>query len=876
MATVTPMMQQYLDIKEQYKDCILFFRLGDFYEMFFEDAEIASKELEIALTGRDCGLEERAPMCGVPFHAADTYIAKLINKGYKVAICEQVEDPAVAKGIVRRDVIRIITPGTVTDSSMLDERRNNYLMSIHADRGYYGIAIVDITTGEFLTTSIIYGNTEGKLYDEIAKYAPSEIILSCESDNYEIINNIKKRYNNIYISVFDQTWFEGGTPEKKLAEKFGQKKCETVGMLSNYSVYASGILLEYLERTQKVNLEHIQDIKIYRIDEYMILDETARRNLELTETMREKKRKGSLLNVMDRTVTSMGGRMIRKWIEQPLININDINSRLDAVSELKEKFMLRMEIRELLKKVYDMERLIGKVVLGNANCRDLIALKNSTAQLPYIKELMSNCTSSLLVQIYEKTDTLDDICELIEKSIVDDPPVTIKEGGIIKTGYNEEVDRLRKASTEGKSWVAALENSERERTGIKNLKVGFNKVFGYYLEVTKSHLSLVPDNYIRKQTLANCERYITDELKKIEDSILGAEEKVVQLEYEIFMEIRNKISQQTGRIKNTALQISMLDALCSLAELADRENYCMPVVDSGDAIEIIDGRHPVVEKMMDYGTFVPNDTILDMDENRFLIITGPNMAGKSTYMRQTALIVLMAQIGSFVPAGRAHIGIVDRIFTRVGASDDLASGQSTFMVEMSEVADILNNATPRSLLILDEIGRGTSTYDGLSIAWAVTEFIANKEKMGCRTLFATHYHELTELEGKLPGIKNYCISVQEKGDDIIFLRKIIRGGADESYGVQVAKLAGIPVPIIERAKEILKELEDSDISRKVSRLRRGVKPAEGQIDIFSFMNTVNGNNEVLEELKNIDIREMTPIDALNCLYKLQQKVKKGI
>ena len=870
------MMQQYMEIKSKYKDCILFFRLGDFYEMFFEDAEIASKELEIALTGRDCGLEERAPMCGVPFHAADTYIAKLINKGYKVAICEQVEDPAVAKGIVRRDVIRIITPGTVTDSSMLDERRNNYLMSIHADRGYYGIAIVDITTGEFLTTSIIYGNTEGKLYDEIAKYAPSEIILSCESDNYEIINNIKKRYNNIYISVFDQTWFEGGTPEKKLAEKFGQKKCETVGMLSNYSVYASGILLEYLERTQKVNLEHIQDIKIYRIDEYMILDETARRNLELTETMREKKRKGSLLNVMDRTVTSMGGRMIRKWIEQPLININDINSRLDAVSELKEKFMLRMEIRELLKKVYDMERLIGKVVLGNANCRDLIALKNSTAQLPYIKELMSNCTSSLLVQIYEKTDTLDDICELIEKSIVDDPPVTIKEGGIIKTGYNEEVDRLRKASTEGKSWVAALENSERERTGIKNLKVGFNKVFGYYLEVTKSHLSLVPDNYIRKQTLANCERYITDELKKIEDSILGAEEKVVQLEYEIFMEIRNKISQQTGRIKNTALQISMLDALCSLAELADRENYCMPVVDSGDAIEIIDGRHPVVEKMMDYGTFVPNDTILDMDENRFLIITGPNMAGKSTYMRQTALIVLMAQIGSFVPAGRAHIGIVDRIFTRVGASDDLASGQSTFMVEMSEVADILNNATPRSLLILDEIGRGTSTYDGLSIAWAVTEFIANKEKMGCRTLFATHYHELTELEGKLPGIKNYCISVQEKGDDIIFLRKIIRGGADESYGVQVAKLAGIPVPIIERAKEILKELEDSDISRKVSRLRRGVKPAEGQIDIFSFMNTVNGNNEVLEELKNIDIREMTPIDALNCLYKLQQKVKKGI
>jgi len=873
MASVTPMMQQYLDIKEQYKDCILFFRLGDFYEMFFKDAEIASKELEITLTGKDCGLPERAPMCGVPYHAADSYISKLINKGYKVAICEQLEDPALAKGIVKRDVIRIVTPGTVIDSSMLDEKKNNYLVSVYKYKYYFSLAIVDITTGEFLATQINWGNTIGKLTDELAKFSPSEIIVNSEFFQDEtLLTNIRKRFN-FYISAFDDSYFEYGFAASKIKDKFGD--CEILNMEYNLSVNAVGALLEYLEQTQKVNLDHIQSLNAYKIEEFMILDASTRRNLELTETMREKSRRGTLLWVLDKTVTSMGGRLLRKWIEQPLINIADINERLDAVDELKQKFMLRMELRELLKRVYDIERLMGKIILGNVNCRDLVALKNSIGQVPHIKNILKDCTMPLNVKIFERMDTLEDVYELIDSSIIDDPPITIKEGGIIKPGYNPEVDRLRKATTEGKDWVVALESSEREKTGIKNLKVGFNKVFGYYIEVTKSNLSLVPDNYIRKQTLANCERYITQELKEMEDSILGAESKIVDLEYQIFLEIKGKIAQEVARIKSTAEGIAEADALCSLAEVADSENYCRPVVDADEEIDIRDGRHPVVEKMLGQVSFVPNDTFLDMKDNRLAVITGPNMAGKSTYMRQTALIVLMAQIGSFVPAGSAKIGITDRIFTRVGASDDLAAGQSTFMVEMSEVSNILANATPRSLLILDEIGRGTSTFDGLSIAWAVIEYICDKNKIGCRTLFATHYHELTELEGKLTGIKNYCISVKEKGEDIIFLRKIIRGGADGSYGIQVARLAGLPQEIIDRAKEILNELEDSDISKKEKKLKKMKVPLEGQIDLFAVLGSESKQeNEVLEEIKNIDITTLTPLDALNILYKLQQKARK--
>jgi len=868
MATLTPMMQQYLDIKEKYDDCILFFRLGDFYEMFFKDAQTASRELEITLTGRDCGQEEKAPMCGVPFHSAEGYIARLVNKGYKVAICEQVEDPSVAKGIVKRDVVRVVTPGTVIDSSMLDERKNNYLMSIYKSKDYFGIAAVDITTGEFSATSVSWGNTIQKTLDEIAKFSPSEIITNKEmwKDNL-IVSNIKNRFNS-FITCLDDERFSS----EKAIDKFSEKLDESYrGEPNSFALNAAGALLKYIEKTQKVSLNHIQDVNLYKMEEFMVLDMSTRRNLELSETMREKSKKGTLLWSLDKTMTSMGGRTIRRWVEQPLLNISDINDRLEAVSELKEKFMIRVEIRELLKRVYDIERLMGKVILGNVNCRDLVSLKNSMGQIPYIKELLNELSAPLIVRKNNEIDSLKDVYELIEKSITDEPPVSVKEGGIIKTGYNEEVDRYRSATTDGKVWIAALETSEREKTGIKNLKVGFNKVFGYYIEVTKSYFSLVPENYIRKQTLANCERYITPELKEIEETILGAEEKVVDLEYKIFLEIKDKIAGEVERIKRTANGIAELDVLCSFAEVADRDSYCLPVIDAGDEIQIIDGRHPVVEKMLDEGFFVPNDVNLDMSDNRLAIITGPNMAGKSTYMRQTALIVLMAQIGSFVPAKSAKIGVVDRIFTRVGASDDLAAGQSTFMVEMSEMANILLNATNKSLLILDEIGRGTSTFDGLSIAWSVVEYIS--DKIGCRTLFATHYHELTELEGKSEGVKNYCISVMEKGEDIVFLRKIIRGGADGSYGIEVARLAGLPQAVLSRAKEILKDLEDADINKKEARIRKSKLPIDGQMNLFSIKPENKGCQEVIDELKTVDISALTPLDALNVIYKLQQKLR---
>ncbi len=866
------MMQQYLDTKEQYNDCILMFRLGDFYEMFFDDAVLASRELEITLTGRDCGLDERAPMCGVPFHAVDGYVSRLITKGYKVAICEQVEDPALAKGIVRREVIRVVTPGTVTDTAMLDEKKNNYLVSIYAKGHMYGFAVVDVSTGDFSTTRITWGNTINKLLDETAKYSPSEIITNhAFFDCAESLCRLRKRFN-AYISPLDDRCYDDEACFDLLNQRMGAGALPDES--SELCLNACGALLYYLEQTQKVSLEHIQSIAPYKLEEYMMLDIATRRNLELTETMREKTRKGTLLWVLDRTMTSMGARALRRWVEQPLVNTGDINERLEAVAELKGKFMVRMELRELFKRVYDIERLISRVVLGSANCRDLISLKNSLGQVPYIKDILLSCQSDMINRSNSMIDALEDITCLIDSSIVEEPPVSVKDGGIIKDGYDEEVDRLRDAMTNGRQWIASLEADERDKTGIKNLKIGFTKVFGYYLEVTKSYFHLVPQSYIRKQTLANCERFVTQELKEMEETILGAESKIVELEYKLFTEIREKIASQVGRIKKTASCLSELDVLCSLAEVADRENYCMPAVNNEGVIKIDGGRHPVVEKMLETGAFVPNDTLLDMDEDRLSIITGPNMAGKSTYMRQVALIVLMAQLGSFVPAEAAVIGIADRIFTRVGASDDLAAGQSTFMVEMSEVAGILENATSKSLLVLDEIGRGTSTFDGLSIAWSVIEYISDSQKVGSRTLFATHYHELTELEGKLAGIKNYCIAVKEKGDDIIFLRKIIRGGADGSYGIQVAKLAGLPQTVIDRAKELLKELEDADISKQ--RARRRKPQFEGQVELFiPEGNSEKVGKEVLEELKTLDISTITPLDAMNVLYRLQQKTRKG-
>lgn len=869
---VTPMMQQYLDIKEQYKDCILMFRLGDFYEMFFDDAVVASRELEIALTGRDCGLEERAPMCGVPYHSVDGYIARLIQKGYKVAICEQMEDPSLAKGLVKREVVRVVTPGTVTDMAMLDDKKNNYLVAIYAKKHMYGFAAVDVSTGWFATTRITWGNTMGKLLDEIAKYSPAEIIANHGFfDTNDAARQIMNRFGT-FITQLEDGVFEDGYCTELVRRHFGPEALPEDE--EELCVNASGALLHYLEQTQKSSLDHIQQITPYKIEGYMILDMTARRNLELTETMRDRSRKGSLLWVLDRTMTSMGARTLRSWIEQPLINPDDINERLDAVGELRDKFMVRMELRELFRRVYDMERLVSRIVLGNANCRDLIALKNSIGQVPYIRKMLGNSSSALISKNSALMDELSDVYDLIERAITDDPPVSVKEGGIIKPGFDEEVDRLRDAAANGKEWILSLETREREKTGIKNLRIGYTKVYGYYIEVTKSYLHLVPKEYTRKQTLANCERYVTEELREMEETVLGAESRVVELEYRLFVEIRRKVASQASRIKQTARCIAELDAICSLAEVADRENYCRPVLTDDGVIRIENGRHPVVEKTLETGSFVPNDTMLDMDENRLAVITGPNMAGKSTYMRQVALIVLMAQIGSFVPADSAVIGIVDRIFTRVGASDDLAAGQSTFMVEMSEVASILENATPRSLLVLDEIGRGTSTFDGLSIAWSVIEYISDREKVGSRTLFATHYHELTELEGKLPGVKNYCIAVREEGDDIIFLRKIIRGGADGSYGIQVAKLAGLPQLVTERARELLKELEAADISKKRARNRR--KAPEGQVEFFIPEDPESKiTEEVMEELRSVDISTLTPLDALNVLYRLQLKARKG-
>lgn len=879
MGQLSPMMQKYLETKEQYKDCILFYRLGDFYEMFFDDAKTASRELELTLTGKDCGLEERAPMCGIPYHAVDTYLTKLVQKGYKVAIGEQVEDPKLAKGLVKREVIRVVTPGTNIATDTMDETRNNYLMCITFMDDTYGVAITDITTGDFMLTEV---NSDRSLLDEINKYMPSEIVVNSPFLMTGIdVNDLKNRLN-ICIFTLDNWYFDEDMCVNTIKDHFKVMDIKGLG-ISDYKVgtICAGALLRYLLETQKNSLANIISITQYSTNRYMIIDTSTRRNLELTETLREKQKKGSLLGILDKTKTAMGARLLRNFIVQPLIDKVDIVKRQDAIEEINNDLITREEIREYLTPVYDLERLIGRVTYQSANPRDLISFKNSLSMLPYVKELLKNCKSEELMDIYEKFDTLSDICELIDKSINDDPPLAQKEGGIIKDGYDENVDKYRKAKTEGKTWLAKLEQEEKEKTGIKNLRIKYNKVFGYCFEVTNSAKDQVPDYFIRKQTLTNAERYITDELKKLEDIILGAEDKLTNIEYDIFCKIRNKIADEVVRIKKTAKIVAYIDVYCSLAYVAEHNNFVRPNVNDKGVIDIKNGRHPVVEKMMNGSMFVENDTYLDKNKNRVSIITGPNMAGKSTYMRQTALIVLMAQIGSFVPASSANIGICDRIFTRVGASDDLSSGQSTFMVEMTEVANILRNATKDSLLILDEIGRGTSTFDGLSIAWAVVEHISNTKLLGAKTLFATHYHELTELEGTLQGVNNYCIAVKEQGDDIIFLRKIVKGGADKSYGIQVAKLAGIPDSVIERAKEIVSSLVDADISAKAREIAEDLKPAKKnerfrtdnvEMTQMSLFDTVK-DDDILEEIKNLDVSNMTPIDALNTIYKLQNKLK---
>ena len=885
MAEPTPMMRQFLEIKERCKDCILFFRLGDFYEMFFEDAEVASRELELVLTGKDCGLAERAPMCGVPFHAALSYISRLVSKGYKVAVCEQMEDPALAKGIVKRDIVRIYTPGTVTDEQMLSQKRNNFIAAIFEFRSMYGLACADITTGEMYITSLTVGSTYNHLANEIARFAPSEIIINSQSLSIQKIKNFAAVLGNSYVASADENLFDYESGKKYINDIHlnGDKKISLQQLLKDeLAVRACGALMSYIEDTQKMNLSNQITATHYRVDEYMAIDASSRRNLEITETLRDKNKKGSLLWVLDKTVTSMGGRTLKKWLEQPLIDVEAINDRLDAVAELKDAFILRSELRELLSGVYDMERIAGKISLGTCNARDMVSLRQSAAKLPYIKETLSGCNTALLKVLNQETDSLADVWELLDKAIADDPPVHLKEGGLIKTGYNQEVDECREASVNGKTWLTELEAKEREETGIKNLKISFNKVFGYYIDVTKSYLHLVPPHYIRKQTLVNNERFITDELKKMEDTILGAEERLIRLEFEVFCRIREYVLAQAERLRMTASAIAKLDALCAYAETADRENYCRPQMSGGESTEISikDGRHPVVEKMNASGEFIPNDVLLDCDENLLLVITGPNMAGKSTYMRQVALTILMAQAGSFVPASEAKISIVDKLFTRVGASDDLASGQSTFMVEMSEVANILSNATPRSFLILDEIGRGTSTFDGLSIAWSVLEYISHTLKS--RAMFATHYHELTELEGSVPGVKNYCVDVKKKGDDIVFLRKMKRGGADGSYGISVAALAGIPKVVTLRAKEILQQLEEQDgknggkKSKTKSKASSSAQSSENQLDLLSFTANSVMQDEIISELKGLDVQSLTPIEALNILYRLNQKAEKRI
>jgi len=880
---LSPMMQKYLETKEEYKDCILFYRLGDFYEMFFDDALTASKELDLTLTGKNCGLEERAPMCGVPFHASEIYINRLVAKGYKVAICEQVEDPKLAKGLVKREVIRIATPGTNIDVASLDESRNNYIMSIVYVLGSFGIAVSDITTGTFMLTEV---STLSKLMDEIYKFSPSEIICN-ESFLLSGVDTEELKYKlSVTLYSLESFYFDDKECEEILKKHFSVVNLSGLGITDlNCGKVAAGSLLKYLYDTQKSSLEHILTITPYSISDFMIIDSATRRNLELTETIRDKNKKGSLLWVLDKCKTAMGSRMLRTYIEQPLIDKDSINNRLDAVEALVKNVITREELREYLNPIYDLERLMSKICYKSANPRDLIAFRNSLSFLPAIKLQLSDFKSGILAELYEELDSLEDIFKLIDDSIDEEAPLTIKEGGIIKTGYLDTIDSLRSAKVEGKNWLTQLEAEDKERTGIKNLRIKYNRVFGYFFEVTNSFKDLVPEDYVRKQTLANAERYTSDRLKELEDTILNSEDKLFSLEYDIFCEIRDKISANVARIQATAKVVATLDALCSIAYVSESGRYCRPKINTKGVIDIKAGRHPVIEKMISDGMFISNDTYLDNSKNRISIITGPNMAGKSTYMRQTALIVLMAQIGCFVPADSANIGVCDRIFTRVGASDDLASGQSTFMVEMAEVANILRNATDKSLLILDEIGRGTSTFDGLSIAWAVVEYISDTKPLGAKTLFATHYHELTELEGKLPSVNNYCIAVKEQGDDVVFLRKIVKGGADKSYGIAVAKLAGVPDIVIRRAKELVDELLENDISVRIksiasestgvgstSKKKKQRLLDEVDLNQMTLFDT-DTDEDILKELKELDINSLTPIDAINKLSSLQSRLK---
>lgn len=865
MANVTPMMQQYLELRDKYKDCILFYRLGDFYELFYDQAELCSRELELTLTGKDCGQEERAPMCGIPYHAINTYIPKMVEKGYKVAICEQVEDPKNAKGIVKRDVVKIITPGTITDITMLDDKKNNYIAAISKKNSEVSFSFCDISTGEFKVTSFNGVDADIKLINEIARINPSELIIhEVIRSDISLINYIKKLFN-LYISYSDNDTYDGNL--KKIFEDAKLNKQEEI---------SSNLLINYIEETQKTNIDQINKVERYKVDKFMQLDSSTRRNLEILESNREKTKKGSLLWVLDKTNTAMGGRRLRNWLETPLLDINEIKKRQNAVEALIDNKIYADDLRETLKSVYDMERLISKVVSSSANARELVSLKNSLERLPVIKsilkKILENSNDKYLNELYNSFGTLDQIYQLINKSIVEDPPIAIKEGNIIKNGFNNEVDEYRKASKDGKTWLMELEAKEKDLTGIKGkwLRIGYNRVFGYYIEVTNSYKNMVPeDRYIRKQTLAGAERYITEELKEIESKILGAEEKLIDLEYDIFCEIRNKIAKEVVDIQKSASIVSILDVLCSYATVAVDNNYTKPNMLKTGEINIVEGRHPVVEKSLKGDSFIPNDTYLNNDADRFLIITGPNMAGKSTYMRQVALITYMAQIGSFVPATKADISIVDRIFTRIGASDDLAMGESTFMVEMQELSNILSNATANSLVILDEIGRGTSTYDGLSIAWATVEYIANKEKIGAKTLFATHYHELVDVAEQVEGVKNYSVAVKEKGDDVIFLRKIVPGGTDESYGIYVAKLAGISKQVISRAKQILKELEDVDLAKKsINSRKKKITTEEIQVDMFNYKMA-----EITKILEKTNLDELSPKDALDVLYRLKEKIE---
>ncbi len=881
MGKLSPMMQEYVKTKQQYHDCILFYRLGDFYEMFFDDALLVSKELELTLTGKDCGLEERAPMCGVPHHAVELYLNKLVANGHKVAIGEQVEDPKLAKGLVKREVVRVVTPGTNFNAQALDESKNNYLMCIVYAGDSYGVAVTDVTTGDFYVTEL---NSRRMLLDEIHKFMPSEIIcneaLSFSGIDFEDLRD------RLHICVFplDTWYFDDEGAKRTILEHFKVHSIEGLGLADfPTGALSAGALLRYLIETQKNSLSQLTKITPYVTGKYMVIDTSARRNLELTETLREKNKRGSLLWVLDKTKTAMGARLLRSFVEQPLIDGGEILKRQNGVEQLVQSAIDREELREYLNPIYDLERIIGRIANHSVNPRDMIAFKNSLAMLPHIKRILQNFDDELLRAINKDMDPLEDITQLIESAIVEEPPILIKEGGIIKEGYHEEVDKLRGAKTNGKQWLADLEAKERERTGVKTLKIKFNKNFGYCIEITNTYKDsfVMPEDYTRKQTLTNAERYITPELKELEMMILGSEDKLYTLEYNLFVDVRDRVAEHIERIQRTAKAVAGIDVFASLAFVAERNRYVKPKINEKGTIDIKGGRHPVVEQMMDHDLFVPNDTYLNNGSNRVAIITGPNMAGKSTYMRQSALIVLMAQIGSFVPADSANIGICDRIFTRVGASDDLASGQSTFMVEMTEVANILRNATSNSLLILDEIGRGTSTFDGLSIAWAVVEYISSRH-LGAKTLFATHYHELTELEGAIAGVNNYCIAVKEEGDHIVFLRKIVKGGADKSYGIQVAKLAGVPDIVTDRAKEIVAQLVDADISKSareiaehgngIHKRKKQAKPDELEMAQMSLFDTVN-EDDIIKEVTELDLGNLTPIDALNTLYKLQSRLK---